>query len=74
MKKKLVFALIRIIGITSAAFAYEEGDCKPSTAFSGSRCCVYSVEDDPYVSTLIQKCCDHRIPINFGCDEVAFYP
>lgn len=46
----------------------------PGPHFEEPDVVVYSVEDDPYVPTLIQKCCDYRILINIGCDEVAFYP
>jgi hypothetical protein len=71
--KKLVwacaFALFLSIGI---AYAVGENDCSTRTAFWGTRCCVYTVEDDPYVPYFVQKCCDYRVLINIGCDETAF--
>ena len=75
IKKTLIALALSLTLFCGIAYAVvEQGDCSPNVTFWGTRCCTYLIEDPVYVDQLVQKCCDYRVFINFGCEETTILP
>ena len=74
IKKTFIALALSLTLFCGIAYAIEQDDCSPNITFWGTRCCTYIIEDPVYVDEIVQKCCDFRVFINFGCEETSIFP